>query len=60
MSTKGKTPWIEYNDTQVADSQFCIEFIKKKMDINLNRNLSEQQKSIARAFRKLIEENFYW
>lgn len=60
MSTKGKTPWIEYNDTQVADSQFCIEFIKKKMDIDLNRSLSEQQKSIARAFLKLIEENFYW
>lgn len=60
MSTKGKTPWIEYNDTQVTDSQFCIEFIKKKMDIDFNRSLSEQQKSIARAFLKLIEENFYW
>lgn len=30
------------------------------MDIDLNRSLSEQQKSIARAFLKLIEENFYW
>lgn len=60
MSTKGKTPWIEYNDTQVTDSQFCIEFINKKMDIDLNRSLSEQQKSIARAFLKLIEEHFYW
>nr|XP_022344210.1 failed axon connections homolog [Crassostrea virginica] len=60
MSAKGKTPWIEYNDTQVSDSQFCIEFLKKKKGIDLNRGLSEQQKAIARAFLKLIEENLYW
>ncbi|XP_061192852.1 failed axon connections homolog [Saccostrea echinata] len=60
MSKKGKTPWIEFNDTEVADSQFCLDFLKKKNGIDLNTALSTQQKSVARAFLKLIEENFYW
>ncbi|XP_056005699.1 failed axon connections homolog isoform X2 [Ostrea edulis] len=60
MSKKGKTPWIEFNDIQVADSQFCIDFIKKKRGMDLNTALSVEQRSIARAFLKLIEENFYW
>ena len=30
MSTKGKTPWITYNDEDLADSGFCIKFLNKK------------------------------
>ena len=31
FSKKGKTPWITYNDSDVADSQFCIEFLNEKL-----------------------------
>ena len=30
MSKKHKTPWITYNDDDVADSHFCIEYFNEK------------------------------
>ena len=30
-SKKGKTPWMTYNNEEVADSQFCIEYLNKKL-----------------------------
>ncbi|XP_064596807.1 failed axon connections homolog [Liolophura sinensis] len=30
MSLKGKVPWIELNGQEIADSEFCIEFLNKK------------------------------
>ena len=30
LSKKHKTPWITYNDDDVADSQFCIEYLNEK------------------------------
>ncbi len=29
MSKKGKTPWISYNEEQVADSELCIKYLSK-------------------------------
>ncbi|CAH1784744.1 unnamed protein product [Owenia fusiformis] len=60
MSKKGKTPWIMYNGESVADSQFCIDYLNKKLDIDLNSHLTESEKGIARAFQKMTEENLYW
>ncbi|XP_060564136.1 failed axon connections homolog isoform X2 [Ruditapes philippinarum] len=60
FSSKGKTPWIEVNGQAIPDSQFAIEFIKKKFGVDSNINLSEDDKAVARAFLKLTEENLYW
>ena len=61
MSSKGKTPWIQYNDLDVADSAFCIEFINDKFGVDLNAKLSSEQKAMARAFEKMTEEGIiYW
>ncbi len=60
MSSKGKTPFITYNGIDVADSQFCIDFLNDKRGIDLNKHLTIEQKSIARAFQKMTEENLYW
>lgn len=59
-STKGKVPWITYNGIEVADSQFCIEFLAEKLDKNLSAHLSPYERSIARAFLKLNEESARW
>ena len=59
-SSKNKTPWMSYNDVDVADSQFCIEYLNKELGIDLSRQLSPQDKAIARAFQKMVEENLYW
>ena len=60
MSAKGKTPWMTYNGEDVADSQFCIEYLKDKLGISLDKHLSAEERAIARAFQKMVEENLYW
>ena len=60
MSSKGKTPWMEYNGQAVADSQFCIEHLKTQRGLDLDADLSPSLKAQARAFRELTEENLYW
>lgn len=60
MSTKGKTPWITYNGLTVADSQFCIEFLKQERGLDFDAHLTKEEKAVARAFRELTEENMYW
>ena len=59
-SSKGKTPFITYNGEDVADSQFCIEYLNKKLGHDFNSHLSKKEKAIARAFLKMTEENLYW
>ncbi|KAL5017183.1 hypothetical protein ScPMuIL_006772 [Solemya velum] len=60
FSTKGKTPWMEYNGVAVADTHFCIQHLKKERDIDNNSSLSLEQKAVARAMQKMTEENLYW
>ena len=60
MSAKQKIPWITYNGEDVADSQFCIEYLNEKFGVDLNAHLTEEEKAIARAFQKMTEENLYW
>lgn len=59
-SSKGKFPWIEYNGDIIADSQFCIEYLNKKLNIDINKHLTDEQRGIGRAFQKMFEENTYW
>ncbi|KAK7110867.1 failed axon connections homolog [Littorina saxatilis] len=60
MSSKGKTPWMEYNGKAVADSQFCIEHLKEQGCLDLDNDLEPSLKAQARAFREMVEENLYW
>lgn len=60
FSTKGKTPWMEYNGVDVADSQFCIEYLKKELGADLNKHLTAEEYGASRALQKMAEENLYW
>ncbi|XP_067667471.1 failed axon connections homolog [Haliotis asinina] len=60
MSSKGKVTWIEYNGQAVADSTLCIEFLNKKMGVDLNRNLSPADRGVAQAMQVMVEEHMYW
>ncbi|XP_061192854.1 failed axon connections homolog [Saccostrea echinata] len=60
FSSKRKTPWIEYDGKSIADSQFCIDYIKKKRGVDVNGDLSPSDQAVARAFQKMTEENLYW
>ncbi|XP_050405464.1 failed axon connections homolog [Patella vulgata] len=60
LSSKGKIPWIEYNGEVVNDSSFIIQYFNKKLDIDVDRDLTDKERAISRAFQKLIEENLFW
>jgi hypothetical protein len=60
FSKKGKVPWIELNGEEMADSQFCIEYLSKKLNVNLNDHLNEQDQALSRAFMKMTEESLVW
>lgn len=40
----------------MEDSQLIMEFLDQEYDIDLNKHLSDLDRSIAHAFRKLIED----
>lgn len=59
-SPKGKLPFIIDGDTTVADSQFIISYLKNKFKVELDSNLSDEQKNIAYLIGKSLDENLYW
>ncbi|XP_062589567.1 failed axon connections homolog [Saccostrea cucullata] len=59
-SSKGKLTWIEYNGVEVADSEFCIKFINKTLNIDPDKDFTDEEKAIAYSLQKVAEEYFYW
>jgi hypothetical protein len=60
FSSKGKTPWMEYNGKTIADSQFCIEYLKSQLGVDVNSHLTKDLIGTSKAFQRLTEENLYW
>lgn len=60
LGPKGKAPWITYNGVDVADTEFCIEYLSNIKNVDLNKNFSEKDQGSARAFLKMIEESTMW
>jgi len=57
---KGKLPWIEHEGKKIGDSGFIIEYLESRLDCDPNGGLASAERAVARAFRRLIEENLYW
>jgi len=57
---KGKLPFIDDEGVGVADSTFIRWHIEKKYQIDLDVHLSAEQKAIAWALEKMLEEHLYW
>ncbi len=57
---KGKMPYIEDQGKILADSTFIIDYLKASYGDRLDAWLSAEQRAIALAFQRLIEENLYW
>ena len=60
FSKKGKIPWIEFNGQEIADSNFCIQFLKREFNVDIDSHLSDSEKAIAHSVRTMLEENTYW
>jgi len=60
MGKKGKLPFIEYNGERIADSNLILKYLKDKFEANLDGELTEDEISVGRAVRSMLEENTYW
>ncbi|XP_037639896.1 failed axon connections homolog isoform X2 [Sebastes umbrosus] len=60
LSPQGKMPWIEYNHEQASGSEFIVDFLEEKLGVNLNINLTPQERAVSRAVTKMVEEHLYW
>jgi glutathione S-transferase len=57
---KGKLPYIVDDGDTIADSTFIRWHLEKKHRIDLDRGLDAEQRAIAWAFEKMLEDNLYW
>ena len=60
FSKKGKMPWIEFNGQEIADSNLCIQFLKREFKVDVDSHLNNTEKAIAHSIRTMLEENTYW
>ncbi|GAB1600816.1 failed axon connections homolog [Argonauta hians] len=59
-SSVGKIPWIEYNGEIIEDSQFCVDYLNEKFNVNIDSHLTPYERSLSRAFQVMVEENTTW
>lgn len=57
---KGKVPYIVDGDDIVADSEIIIAFLSRKYSVDLDHGLRPEQKAIARALERMLNEHTYW
>ncbi len=57
---KGKLPYIDDDSETIADSTFIRWHLEKKYQIDFDRGLTAEQRAIAWAFEKMLEEHLYW
>lgn len=57
---KGKIPYIDDDGIRMGDSTLIIERLKVKYDKDLDRDLSDAERAVSLAFRRMLKENFYW
>lgn len=57
---KGKMPYIEDEGKRIGDTTFAIYYLKAAYGDKLDGWLTPEQRAIALAFQRLMEENLYW
>ena len=57
---KKKLPYIIDNGQVIGDSAFIIEYLKDTYGDPLDQDLNPEQRAIARAFSKMLDENLYF
>lgn len=57
---KGKMPCIVDGGKTLADSTFIVDYLKATYGDHLDAWLTGEQRAVALAFQRLMEENLYW
>jgi glutathione S-transferase len=56
---KGKNPWIELDGERIGDSELIIEHLSRRYGVDLDAGLSDEQKAVGLAWRRMFEEHFH-
>jgi len=57
---KGKLPYLEDDGEIVGDSTFIRWHLEKKYGIDFDRGLDDEQRAVAWAFERMLEDHLYW
>ena len=57
---KGKLPMINDEGKVVVDSEIIIDYLKEKYGIDLDKDLTTEQKAVSAALQAMMDEKFYW
>ncbi|KAK4314997.1 hypothetical protein Pmani_013752 [Petrolisthes manimaculis] len=61
MGPRGLCPWVSWEGEVLTDSQLIINRLAATNDAwNLNRQLSETERAVARAFAVMVDEYLCW
>ncbi|XP_053214266.1 failed axon connections-like [Panonychus citri] len=59
-SSKGDMPFVELNGREIAETDAIIEELSKEFKIDLNSDLTGEQKVIAHALESMLENHTAW
>ena len=59
-SPKGTFPFIDYNGKLISDSTLIIDMFQREKGINLDKDLSANERAVSLAFRRMLQEHSYW
>lgn len=57
---KGKLPFIDDGNCQLADSELILDYLQSHYGWNPDAGLSPQQKAVSKAFQIMLDEHLYW
>ncbi len=57
---KGKMPFIEVDGQILSDSSVIVEHFQNYPDYDLDKHLSEQQRTLGLLIQRLCEDHLYW
>ena len=60
MSPTGKVPWIRMGKSTLSESDSIIAFLNSKQDADLLDDLTNDQRVLGLALKRLTEDHLYW
>ena len=56
---KGKNPWIELDGERIADSEAIVELLGRRHGVDLDKDLTREQRALGHAWRRTFEDHFH-
>jgi len=57
---KKRLPFIADGDTTIADSHLIIDYLQEKFNVDLDSNLTKEQKGTSYLIGKSLDDSLYW